>query len=117
MTKMTQKDFYNEIIKALRGDQTAVSADEMVEFVEGRLAALAKKSENRKPTKTQAENENVKTDILNTLTAEGQTVSEIIEGMTTKVSCQKASALLRQLIDEGKVKKSSDKKRSLFSLA
>lgn len=115
--KMTQKDYYNEIIKALLNEDGTLTVDEMVEFIKGRLALLEKKSANRKPTKTQAENENVKNDILSALTAEGQTVSEIIENMTEKVSCQKASALLRQLIDEGKVKKSSDKKKSLFSLA
>ena len=87
--------------------------------LESMLASLKKKSANRKPTKTQEENVALKDAILEVLSTEPKTVSEIIAmtpalaGMNT----QKVTPLMYQLEGEGKVKKVSDKKKSMFCAA
>ena len=67
----------------------------------------------------QEENENIKVDILDNLSSEGVTVSELQakSDVLGGLSNQRVSALLRQLIAEGKVVKTVDKKKSYFSLA
>ncbi len=87
--------------------------------LEGMVATLEKKSANRKPTKVQEQNNELKDAILANLTSEPKTVSEIIAivpelaGMNT----QKVTPLMYQLEGEGKVTKVADKKKSLFCLA
>ena len=113
--KMTIRDYFNEVIELAKANDRS----DIVEFAESRIAVLDKKSANKKPTKTQEENEEIKTDILDNLTNEGVTVSEL-QGKSTilsGLSNQRVSALLRQLIADGKVVKVVDKKKSYFSLA
>lgn len=117
--KRTQRDFYKAIIAYLYGQDCPFEIDEMADFCESRLAVLDKKAENKKPTKTQEENEVLKGVILDTLTNEGVTVTEL-QGKSDELSAlsnQKVSALLRQLITDGKVVKTVDKKKSYFALA
>ena len=114
--KMTQRDYFNEIIKVA---QDANRAD-IVTFAESRIAALDKKSASKKPTKTQVENEGVKAEIAAVLNgADPMAVSDMMKANATLggLSNQKISALLRQMVDAGVVVKSTDKKRSLFALA
>jgi hypothetical protein len=87
-------------------------------------AQLEKKrsSSSSKPTKIQLENEKIKANILEVLTDEGQTVSEILPQLDGTLSSkpltnQRISALLKQLVDGKSVTKVIDKKTSLFSLA
>ena len=115
MTKMTQRDYFNEIIALAKANDR----NDLVEFAEGRIAVLDKKSANKKPTKTQEENEVLKGVILATLTNEGVTVTDL-QSKNEELSAlanQRVSALLRQMIAEGKVVKTVDKKKSYFSLA
>lgn len=117
VTKMTQRDYYNEIIALAKANER----DDLVEFAEGRIAILNKKKASSKMTKTQEENVAIKailTEVVGTF-AEGATVSEILKSDDRLVdfSNQKISALLRQLVDEGKVVKTTDKKKSIFSIA
>ena len=113
--KMTQRDFYNEIIALAKANDR----EDLAEFCEGRIAVLDKKAGNKKPTKTQEENEILKGVILDTLTNEGVTVSELQakNEVLSSLSNQRVSALLRQMIADGKVEKVVDKKKSFFSLA
>ena len=113
--KMTQKDYFNEVIALAQANDRP----DLVEFAQGRIAVLEKKAGNKKPTKTQEENVAIKDEILSVLTNEGVTVTEL-QGkseMLGGLSNQRVSALLRQMITEGKVVKSVDKKKSYFSLA
>ena len=113
--KMTQRDFYKEIIALAEANDRA----DIVDFANGRIAVLDKKAENKKPTKTQEENEVLKGVILDTLTNEGVTVTEL-QGKSDELSAlsnQRVSALLRQMIADGKVVKTVDKKKSYFALA
>ena len=99
---------------------TEVGNKELVEFAKGRIEALEKKAAAKKPTKAQAENEGIKELILANLTDEGVTVSDLMKKdkafSELELSNQRVSALLRQLIEAGKVVKTVDKKKSYFSL-
>ena len=112
--KMTQRDYFNEIIALAQAN----GRQDIVDFAESRIEALNKKSESRKPTKTQVENDALKERITAVLTAEGQTVTEILTALDEEgLSNQKVSALLRQMVADGIAVKSTDKKKSVFTLA
>ena len=116
MTKMTQRDFFNEVIAMAEANGRA----DLVDFANGRIEALDKKSANRKPSKAQVENEGVKATILEALEGvDGITVTDLIKSTDALAdfSGQKISALLRQLVEAGKVAKVTEKGKSLFSLA
>ena len=113
--KMTQKDYFNEIIALARANDRM----DIVTFAEGRIEALNKKSGSKKPTKTQEENVSLKEEIVSVLTSEGATVTEIQTKSETlgTLSNQRVSALVKQLVEAGRVVKTIDKKKSYFSLA
>ena len=94
---------------------------EMVEFIDHELDLLAKKSANRKPTKKNEENEVLKDKIIEVLKTfeNGGTVTDILNADDTfnGMSNQKISSLVRQLVLDGIVVKSTDKKKSIFSIA
>ena len=114
--KTTQRDFFNAIIKVLNGEDAGFTTDELVEFVEGRIAVLDKKSANRK-TKVNEEDEALKAAIMEVLSGgDRMTVSAIMarDDIFTGLSNQKVSALLRKLIADGVVDKEKDKKSTVF---
>lgn len=112
MEKMTNK-------KALMfvKDNFEMPAD-VAEKIDAMIASLEKKSVSRKSTKVQAENEEFKSVILTVLSDVGMTASDVIKSDSTfdGMSNQKMSALLKQLVDCGKVEKYKDKKTTLFKL-
>ena len=115
--KMTQRDFFNECVKFFE----EAGRDDLVAFAKGRIEALDKKSENKKPTKTQIVNEEIKEVILNVL-EENENPMTVTEMLATKrfeenTSNQKLSALLKQMVESGTVVKTTDKKVSRFALA
>lgn len=116
-TKMTQKDFFNEIITLAKENDR----NDIVEFAEGRIAQLEKKAGSKKPTKTQAENEGIKDTIRTALGTvnKGVTVTELqaLDNTLGELSNQRVSALLRQMVEAGEVAKTVEKKKSYFSLA
>lgn len=116
--KRTQKDFYNAMVAYFNGDATEVTVAEMVDFCKGRIAVLDNKSASRKPTKTQKENEELKEKVLAVLGSKGITVSEVMtkDADLGALSNQKVSALLKSLVNDGKVAREKDKKTTVFSL-
>ena len=112
---MTKKEMFNHI--------ATVNADnaEIVDFCKHEIELLDKKASSSagKLTKTQKENEGVKAEILDVLanSANGVTVTQIVEKLDGKYKNQKISALLRQLCLANKVNKEYDKKVALFFLA
>lgn len=80
--------------------------EEVLERLEALKAQLAKRGSGHKGlTKTQKENVELKGVILENLRAEvdGMTATEV--GNSVAVTCQKASAILRQMIEDGAVRK------------
>lgn len=113
MQRVTIADKFDEVVKALQGEATTMSTEDMVAFIEDRKAKATAKSGNRKPTATQKANEAIKENILATLGTEGKTASEVMieQGLGSN---QKASALLRQLVLDGKVRKEKDGESTKF---
>jgi predicted transcriptional regulator len=112
--KMTKRDYFNRLLTIVAGDV------ELEQFITHEIELLDKKSSGRKPTKDQKENVEIKKEILSVLSDGGNmTVTEIQKNseILGELSNQKVSALLRQLVEAGKVVKTTDKKKSYFSLA
>ena len=106
MTKMT---YAVAIDSALNG----VVTDEVREKLEALKAQLAKRNKGeRKPTKTQRENEGVKAQIADLLTNEGKQCKDIAEALG--ISGQKCSALLKQMVEAGLAEKFSEKRVTYF---
>ena len=106
MTKMT---YAVAIDSALNG----VVTDEVREKLEALKAQLAKRNKGeRKPTKTQRENEGVKAQIADLLTDEGKQCKDIAEALG--ISGQKCSALLKQMVEAGLAEKYSEKRVTYF---
>jgi HSP90 family molecular chaperone len=112
--KITKVQMF-EMIKAEVADNK-----DMVEFINHEIELLNKKSANKKPTKIQEQNEVLKDKIVEVLGnySNGVTASEVLasDSVFTGLSNQKISALLKALVEEGKVAKTVDKKKSIFSL-
>jgi Fic family protein len=83
-------------------------------LVERALKSVRKSNGVRKPTKNQVANEGLKADIVNAL-GEGLTATDA--GKAVGISVQKASALLKQLVDAGEVVKEKDGKATIFKVA
>lgn len=75
--------------------------DEMKEFAEAAIVKLDETNEKRKntPTKKQKENAEIVARMREVLTATPQTAMDVAAGL--EISTQKASALLRQLMEAG----------------
>ena len=112
--KITKKEMFT-MIKAQVKDNA-----EMVAFIDHEIELLDKKASNKKATKTQEANIGIKSTILEVLECgKSMTVTEM-QGASAELgelSNQKVSALVRQLVEAGKVVKTIDKKVSRFSLA
>lgn len=117
---MTKKMTKREMFEQIKANYN-LSADE-VAFIDHELELLAKKNAStgeRKPTATQKANEGIKDVIVDVLGANGgqMTVTEIVKTIDGDFTNQKISALLRQLIADGKVEKVVDKRKSYFKVA
>lgn len=111
--KMTIVEKYEAIIEKAKG----VLSEDEVKFLEERAELHAKKNASRKPTKAQAENEEIKAKILDTMEKGVKyTVAEIQKAVGLE-SNQKASALIRQLKDSDLVVRTEEKGKAYFSLA
>lgn len=112
---MTKKEMF-EMIK-----DVCVDNSEIVKFCNHEIELLEKKSSKSALTKTQKENEKIKTEIVNALTEIARPVTitemqELNESMS-QYSNQKLSALLRALTKEGTTVRTEDKKKAYFSIA
>lgn len=118
-TKMTKRDYFNAILAVLATvEDTDVSG--LTAFVNHEIELLENKRSTAKPTKTQTENLAVKETIVSVLKEMGKpaTISEMQKFSTelAEFSCQKLSALLKQLVENDKtVTKVTEKKKTYFS--
>jgi len=111
MEKMTITARINAI------DFANLSADDFAFLKERALKSVRKSNGTRKATKNQVENEGIKGAIVDFLgNTEGATATAIAEGLGLS-SNQKASALLKQLVDNGSVVKVKEGKVTLFKVA
>lgn len=109
-----------EMFEGLKANYPLTEAE--VAFIDHELELLAKKNASngeRKPTATQKANEGIKDVIVDVLADNGgqMTVTEIVKAIDGDYTNQKISALVRQLIADGKVEKVVDKRKSYFKIA
>ena len=108
MTKTT----ITERINGINFD--TLTRDDFDFLVERALKSVRKGNPNavRKPSKTQVENEGFKGQILDLL-GEGKTATQV--GADLGISVQRASAILKQMVDAGTVAKAKVGKALLFT--
>lgn len=120
--KITKKEMFAQVIAMAQGMEVSVSADEIVAFAEHEIELLNKKagSKSKKETANDAENARLMEVIVETLigSEKAMTVSELMAVNTElgELSNQKVSALMKKLVDGGRVQKSTDKRKSVFSI-
>ena len=118
--KMTKKDWF-ETIRAFLEESDFEPKEEALNFLSHEIELLNKKSSSGKKTKNQKENEEIKKLILVALELFGKpvTVTTMIKENSemNKLSPQKLSALLRQLVESEEVVRTVEKRVPYFSLA
>ena len=117
MTKMTYAiaiDNAINTIEAMSNDITGFNPDETIEKLTALKGQLAKRNKGeRKPTKTQRENEAMKEDFWAYVSEnDAKRASEV--AVYFGVSGQKASALLNALVKEGRLDKVTEKRVTYF---
>lgn len=118
MTKMTYVNAIDFALQILNEnhfegieEEKAVVMDKL-ESLKGQL--VKRNSGERKPTKTQKENEGLKAEILDLLTTEGKQCKDIAAALG--LATQKVSALLKQLVDAGQAEKYTEKRVTYFKV-
>lgn len=92
---MTTREFLNSVISANISDDVTAQAQAMIANLDKRNAKRAST-----PSKTAVANEPIKASIVDLFTnGESKTASEVAVALT--ITTQKASALLRQLVENG----------------
>ena len=118
--KMTKKDWF-ETIRAFLEESDFEPKEEALNFLSHEIELLNKKSSSGKKTKNQKENEEIKKLILVALELFGKpvTVTTMIKENSemNKLSPQKLSALLKQLVESEEVIRTVEKRVPYFSLA
>ena len=127
--KMTKADRFTALAKFLFDNpdmkfptpKGEITAKDMGEFVAHELELLSKKnSADKKPTAQQTANEAIKTAIVDGMEVNRlYTITELIKEIPecADMTNQRVSALVRQLVDAGLVKRTEDKRKAYFSLA
>ncbi len=120
--KLTKKDYF-EMIKGVCADRT-----DIVDFCNHEIELLSRKNSKSGATKTQKENEIVANMLVEELAKVGKPItitdlmntSEIVKGYTLEngnnLTNQKISAIFKQLVENQRIVKVVDKKKSYFSI-
>ena len=120
--KLTKKDYFNALLAYVQetGFSTStISSDQVIKFISNELELLSKKNTGaKKPTAQQTANVAVKNAIFAFMAPSTlYTVTDIQKNCTAcaDITNQRVSALLRQMIDDGLVVRSEDKRKAYFS--
>lgn len=124
MKKMNMVDKFSAVKAMLNGEQVKdFSLADALEFIDGRIEQVNKKNASgsngeRKPTKTQLENEGIKVEILEFLRSQPDPlpVKDIQKNVGIE-SNQKATALVTQLVKANKVVRTEVKGKAHFAIA
>ena len=118
MKKVTKKEKFERMIEVITAAGVE-DADVLVEALEHEIELASKKRTGK--TKVQKENEVIVENLYELIDDTPATVTEIyekakdtVEGVT---SSQKVSALIKKLVDAGRVVRTEDKKKAYFSRA
>lgn len=113
MEKMTKKQYFENLKGFVKGD--ANEAD-YVAFLDRQIELASKKRTAK--TKTQIANEGLVEDIYEFIVATNRavTVADIM-GNFEGMSNQKVSALVKKLVDAGRVERAKDGKKTIYTIA
>ena len=126
MKKMNMVEKFGAIKAMLNGEKVeGFTTAEAIEFIEGRIEQVNKKNASgtgeRKPTKTQLENETIKEQILSVLEMANKPISitdiSKSDGELGKYSNQKLTTLVTQLTKANLVSRTEVKGKAYFALA
>ena len=121
--KLTKRDYFEMIKGICEGRQ------DLIDFCNHELELLAKKNSKGGTTKTQAENVKIAEMLVDELEKIGvpSTITDLMnQSVVVKeyklengnpLSNQKISAIFKQLVDNGTLAKTTEKKKSYFSVA
>ncbi len=117
MTKATAWALVREIVENSDHEKT----DILLEKIDKEIEILAKKnSADKKPTAQQTANKGIQSAILEGM-EEGKlyTISDLLKAIPecADLTNQRVSALVRQLVEQGKIVRTEDKRKAYFSLA
>ena len=111
--KMTKREMFEQI-KA----NYNLNADEIA-FIDHELELLTKKnSAEKKPTAVQVANEGIKAEILKGMeVGKKYTITDLMKSVPAcaELSNQRVSALVRQLVTDGSVERTEEKRKAYFS--
>lgn len=113
MEKITNREMFNAVIELAQGN----GRQDIVEWANGRIAQLDKKSANRKPAAEKAENIELANAIVDVLENATEKMSTTEIGSAVGISTSKATSLLKGLVDNGKVVREVVKGKPMFELA
>jgi hypothetical protein len=120
MAKITKKEMFamvREIVVANGGENTEM----LIDFIDHEVDLLTRKNTGeKKPTANQIANEAIKAEILAEMDfGKLYTCSDIVKNVAVceGFTIQKVSPLMNQLADAGKVVKTTEKRKTYFSLA
>lgn len=108
---MTNREFLTAVANSSLSDELTTYAAEQIVKLDMRNAARKEKQSSKpsKPSKTAIENEPIKASIMELLSAQSEPMIAADIAENVKITTAKASSLLRQLADAGKVVKSEVK--------
>lgn len=112
--KMTRVEMFN----AIKAIPQVADNQEMVDFIDKQIAQLAKRKSAE--SKTQKENKALMEVVVDAMTVLNKpaTATQIMksDAYLSELSLPKVSALLKKLIEDGRVERTIEKKIALFSL-
>lgn len=116
--KVTKKEMFGRLIEVVKGANVE-DADAMVEFLNHEIELVSKKRNTQ--TKTQKANEGLVEVVYNAIAEAGKAVTvtelfEIVKNDEIK-SAQKTSALVKKLVDAGRIAREEIKNKAYFTIA
>ena len=118
--KMTKKEYF-AVLAEVVANSDMENKNGALAFIAHEVELLEKKSAKSGQTKTQKENVEVMEKIKSALGEVGKAVTitelQAASAEMAEYSNQKLSALLKKLVESGEVVKTTEKKKSYFSLA
>ena len=126
--RLTKRDFYTAALNALTDDAVftipkgegvvEISGGQMAEFYKHEVELLDRKNTvDKKPTKTQQANENIKATVLESMEDNRlYSISEMLKAfpVCADMSNQKLSSLVRQMVLDKQVERVEDKRKAFF---
>ena len=116
--KVTKKEMFGRLIEVVKGANVE-DADAIVKFLNHEIELVSKKRNTQ--TKTQKANEGLVEVVYNAIAEAGKAVTvtelfEIVKNDEIK-SAQKTSALVKKLVDAGRVAREEIKGKAYFTIA